>query len=314
MTNKYTINNALRRLDEMPRYVSIKKKVGNLIIRLLIYVLLIEFVFVFMFPYLYMILNSLKYEWELRDFNREWVITQINTVNYRNAVEIMDYWIALRNTLLVVAGAVIGHVLSCSFIAYGLARFKFWGRSLIMIFVTLYIIIPPQLLMMPLYIQYSRFGWIQQFTPIIVPTFFGFGLRGGLFIFIFRQFFKNMPRSYEEAAKIEGCGPFKLFWNIIIPMSKTSMILVMILSTVWHWNDSFQPQAFLANARNVLLVQRFQELVWNANSVQGGEAHGFWISPEILAGCVLMTLPLLIIYFIFQKQFMQGIEMTGLAN
>lgn len=304
---------AAARIKSEPRalYQTLRKKISKHFINLLIYFLLTEFVFVFVFPYIFMILNSLKYDFELRDLSKEWILTHPNFHNYSEAIRMIKYWFTLKNNLIVVLFSTLGHVLSCAFVAYGFARFKFRGRNIMFAFAMLSLIVPPQLLIMPFYILYSRLGWMGSFLPIIVPSFFGFGLKGGLFIFIFRQFYKSLPIAYEEAARMEGCGPIKVFWNIILPMSRTSILVAAILSTVWHWNDYFEPQVYLKGT-NMLLSQMLPVLNDMNFTYQAG--NGAMINPMALAGCFLITLPLLVIYFIFQKQFIQGIEFTGLAN
>ncbi len=291
-------------------YQSARKHAGRILLTGAIYVLLTEFVFVFVFPYLFLFINSLKYDFDLRNINTQWIITRLNTFNYAEAFARMNYLEGLRNNLVVALGSMAGHVLSCSLIAYGLARFRFPGRNLMFMAILLTIIIPPQVLLIPLYIQYARINWVGTFLPILVPTFVGFGLKGGLFIFIFRQFLKGLPHSYEEAAKIEGAGYFSIFFRIIIPMARTSILVVAILSTIWHWNDYFEPTIFL-NRSTTLLFQRLGTIsYWQGVMTPTGA----YINPIMLAAIVMVTIPLLLIYFIFQRHFIRGIEFSGLAN
>lgn len=302
------------------RLATAKKYSGRFVINAIIYILLIEFAFVFIYPFIYMLLNSLKYDYEIVDATKQWIITKVNFNNYVLAFRGLDYLHSLKNTLIVVLGSTVGHVLSCSLAGYGFARFKFKGSNIMFMFAMLSLIIPPSLLIMPLYIQFSQFSKIPligsfigmgSFGPIILPSFFGFGLKGGLYIFLFRQFFKSLPISYEEAAKIEGCSMVRLFSNIMIPMARTTILVVSILSCVWHWNDYFEPSTYLKG--NTLMLAQKISSVASANPTVTS-ALGANINMVALACCVLVILPLMIIYFIFQKQFMEGIEFTGLAN
>ncbi len=308
-SKKYLKNDIFNeKLDNTYQFV--KKYFWKILLNVAVYVLLIEFVFIFIFPYLFMMINSLKYDFDLRNINTQWIVTRLNYFNYTEAYIRMSYLEGLRNNMIIITGSLFGHVLSCALIAYGLARFKFPGRNLVFSIIILSIIIPPQLLLIPLYIQFARLGWVGSYLPIVIPTFFGFGLKGGLFIFIFRQFLKGLPQSYEEAAKIEGAGYLSIFFKIIMPMAKTSVLVVAILSTIWHWNDYFEPTIFLSGT-NVMLFQRLGRI----NFWQGiNTSTGSFINPIMLAAIVMITVPLLLIYFIFQKQFMKGIEHTGLAN
>ena len=288
-----------------------RKVSGKFLINLIIYALLIELVFVFLYPLIYLVFNSLKYDFELIDASKVWVITRVNAENYSNVFQKMNYFHTLFNTLTVVLISTVGHVLSCGLAGYGFARFQFRGKGIMFGIAMLSLIIPPQVLIMPLYIQYSELNWMGTFLPILVPCFFGFGLKGGLYIFLFRQFFKTLPKSYEEAAKIEGCSMPRIFFSIMLPIAKTTILVVSILSVVWHWNDAFEPDTYLSNY-NRMLVQRISGVA--QYGVKVTTALGNEINLDAMAACVLAMLPLMVIYFVFQKQFMQGVENSGLAN
>lgn len=290
---------------------AVKKKAGSFLLRAATYFILTVFVFVFVYPFLTMILNSFKYDFELRDLTKQWVITRLNFQNYSDAAKHLNYAHSLLNNLLVVAGGTAGHILSCAFIAYGFARFNFRGKTVMFMLVILTMIIPPQLLMMPLYIQFAKLGWIGSFAPIVVPTYFGFGLNGALFIFLFRQQLRSLPVSYEEAAKIEGCGPMRVYWRIIFPMLRGTVLVAGILSAIWHWNDYFEPSAYLTGSRQLLT-----QMLKNLNSYVAAQESGAGIavSPIQLAACVLVILPLLILYLIFQRRFIKSVDLSGLAN
>ena len=283
------------------------KRVGTLITCLL----LIEFVFVFIYPFLYMVLNSFKYDTDFRNLNQQWVLMGLNIDNYKTAFSLLKYNSSVFVNLTITVFSTIGHVLSCSFIAYGIAKFKFKGNKLVFALIILSILVPQQLLSMPLYIQFSRIGWIGTVLPIVVPSFFGFGLRGGLFIFIFMQFFKGLPKSYEESAKLEGCRSIGVYFRIMMPLSRTSMLVVGTLSAIWHWNDIFEPNVYLTGMMRTL-AQRLEAIP--TYLYQSSTATGALISPVELAACVLIILPLLVMYSVVQRRFMAGLEFSGLAN
>ncbi len=298
-------------LKTQSRLATAKKYSGKFIINLIIYILLIEFAFTFLYPFIYMILNSLKYDYEVIDATKQWIITDINWNNYVSAFEGLDYMKSLVNTLIVVLGSTLGHIISCSLAGYGFARFKFKGSSLMFGLAMLNLIIPSALMIMPLYIQFSKFHMMGTYLPIILPSFFGFGLKGGIYIFLFRQFFKSLPVSYEEAAKIEGCSMLQVFVRIMLPIARTTILVVFILSVVWHWNDYFEPATYLSGDLQIL-SQKISSVASASATVTS--AVGASVNMTALAACVLVILPLLIVYFIFQKQFMEGVEFSGLAN
>lgn len=300
-----------KEVADKPLPVKIRRTFTKTLIRVLIYVLLIEFVFVFLYPYLNMFVKSLQFESDLRDVNRTWVLTALNFNNYSLAVSGLDYLKSLLNNVIIVGLSTIGHLFSCSLAGYGLARFRFPGSRIAFGIVILSIMIPEILLIMPMSVQFLKWGWMGSMKTIIVPSFFGFGLRGGLFIFLFRQFFKGLPRSYEESAKLEGCTQFGIFYRILLPIGKTSMLVVTTLSVIWHWNDFLEPRAFL-NSANWMLGQKLDALpsyLYWAQSAVGDN-----VSPVQMAAAALVTLPVLIIFAFIQKNFIKGIEFTGLAN
>lgn len=288
-----------------------RRKIGKPISTLIVYLLLLEFAFIFIYPLLYMLINSFKFDTDFRDLNRQWILSGLNFENYKNAVKLLKYGSSLTVNVTITVLATLGHLLSCSFIAYGVSNFKFRGSRVVFGLIIFSILVPPQLLSMPLYIQYAKMGWIGTILPIVLPSFFGFGLKGGLFIFIFMQFFKGIPKSYEESAKLEGCSSMGVYLRIILPMSKTSMLVVGILSAIWHWNDVFEPAAYLTAGTKTLsqMLESMPQYLYQSIS-----ATGAIVSPVQLAACVLILLPLIILFTVTQKQFMAGMEFSGLAN
>ena len=288
-----------------------KRKLGDSAVNIFVYTLLILFVFVFVYPFLSMFVRSLQLDADIRNINRTWVLTGLNIENYRLAISGLSYFSTLARNILLVGLATIGALFSCSLAGYGLARFKFPGRNLVFAVVLFSIMMPDVLLMMPLTIQYLRWGWMGGMQTIIVPSFLGFGLRGGLFIYIFRQFFVNLPASYEESARLEGCSALGVFYRVMLPISKTSILVVATLSIVWHWNDFVRARAFLSDA-NATLTERLHALpsylFWATS------ATGETVSPVQLAAAALVVLPILVVFAVIQKQFMAGVEFTGLAN
>ena len=293
------------------RATKLRKKIGHIVISVIVYALLIEFVFIFLYPYLNMFIKSLQFEEDLQDVNRTWVLTGLNFYNYAQALEGLDYWKTLLNNILIVGLSTVGHVFSCSLAGYGLSRFQFPGHRLMFGIVLLSIIIPEVLLIMPMNIQFLKWGWMGSMATIIVPSFLGFGLRGGLYIYIFRQFFRGLPRSYEESAKLEGCSQLGVFYRIMLPIGKTSILVVATLSIIWHWNDYLEPRAFLSSA-NWMLAQKLDALPSYLYWAQS--ATGETVSPVQLAAAALVTLPILIVFAFIQKNFVKGIEFSGLAN
>lgn len=294
---------------------------GNLIYRIAIYILLLDLAFVFLFPFTYMIINSLKSPEDLMDITVKLIPTSFYWKNYKIAASALNYKEAFKNSAIIVIFATLGHVLSCSFIAYGFARYDFPGKEFLFIFVIFSLIVPIQVLIFPQYIKYSNWNWLNTYYPLIVPTFFGFGLRGGLYIFTFRQFFMGLPYELEEAALIDGCGPFKTYCNIILPTSKSSILVSTVLSLVWHWNDYFEPGVYLTKQKLWPLPTNMPMMYQALQALSSGDMDELFEGGEILfnegvvlAGTFIVILPILIVYLVLQRQFMEGIERTGIVG
>ena len=210
----------------------------------LTYLVLIDVAFVFLFPVFYMISTSLKSAQDLADATVYWIPRSPAWENYLLGFRALDFLPALRNSLASTVPAAFGQVLSCSFIAYGLARMRFPGREPLFLLVLFTFLIPPQTIIIPLFILYRHLGWIDTFYPFIVPSFLGHGLQGALFILVFRQFFRGLPSELEDAASIDGANPFRTFFQIMLPLARPAILVVLLFSLVWHWNDYFEPMMF----------------------------------------------------------------------
>lgn len=285
---------------------------------ILTYILLGSMSFVFLYPFLYLLVTSLKSPGDLLDITVNWVPTSLYFKNYAVAYEYLYYWDFFQNSALVTGLGVLGNLLSGSMIAYGFSRQKFPGRSLLFLLVILTVIIPVQTIIIPMSIQYSDLGWANTLLPLIVPNFFGFGLRGGLYIFIFRQFFIGLPYELEEAAQIDGCGYFRTYVRIILPNAKPAIIVNLILSMVWHWNDYYEPVFYISSSDMRLLPQVLASIVHNINNSSSAaelaNQEVTYTLGVLMAGAVLVILPIVLVFLLLQKQFMEGVERSGLVG
>lgn len=295
--------------------------VGSGILRLICYALLIDMVFVFLYPFLYMLVTSFKSYDDISNLAIKWIPSSLEFSNYALAAESLRLKTSLFNSVLVTGLAMLGHLLSCSFIGYGFARFEFPFKKVLFFGVILSIIIPIQTLIIPLNKLYTMLGMVDTFLPLVVPTYFGFGLRGGLFVFLFCQYFIRYPASLEEAALIDGCGRIRGFFRIALPSAGPILVVCLVLSMVWHWNDYFEPAIYLnANASTALLPQMLPEMY---NIIQSMEVATSEWQMELrfryhegvaMAGTVISMLPLLIAYCFLQRRFMEGVERSGLVE
>ncbi|MGI6562539.1 MAG: carbohydrate ABC transporter permease [Clostridia bacterium] len=289
----------------------------HIIFRFFTYILLFSMAFVFLYPFLFLLTDSVKSLADLTDITVKWIPTRgLRWANYKYAWQELRGPVTLPNSLYMTAVATLIHVISCSFIGYGFARFHFKGSNLLFGILVLAMVIPLQVMMIPSFILYSNvFGWTNSMKPILIPCIFGYGLKGGLYIFIFRQFFINLPKELEEAAYIDGCGFIQTHFRIILPISKSSILVVSILSMVFHWNDYTEPNMYLTNPKIRIFPQGLPGLYRMA--VQMVDDLGYVIDKSIYnqatasAGAVLSLLPILVVYLVAQKQFVEGIQHTG---
>lgn len=293
----------------------------ELLFRLGVYLLLLNVAYVFLFPFIYMVITSIKTPEDLADFAVNWIPRKVNTENYVLAMAALRYWRYLGNSVFITFFTVIGHLIACSFIGYGFARYNVPGSRILFFLVILSLVVPVQTIIIPSYMVYSNLKWVNSYLPIILPTFFGFGLRGGLFIFIFRQFFVRMPYELEDAAKIDGCSFFRTFWNIVLPISQPALLVSAVLGLVWHWHDFYEPSIYLRDPDLLPLPSMIPPLfdmldnLLKEETTQEMQELALKYNDAVAMAAVFVTvLPVLLVYGVVQRFFIQGIERTGLVE
>ena len=297
-----------------------QKRVLSFILKVCFYLILIGLAFIFLHPFIYLIVSSVKSYNDINNSLIKWIPQEITLSNWAVAWEALNANRTIFNSIFVTVVATFGHLLTTSMAGYGLARYRFKGQNLLLGLLLLMIIVPIQTLIVPIYMVYSKVGWIGTYLPLIIPTFLGMGLKGGIHIFLFRQFFLKLSPSLEEAAALDGCGPFKTFFRIIIPNAQSPLLVCFILSIVWHWNDFFEPGIYLTSTKDYLLPQMLPTLyslfqsISQASSAEAVQLALTYHEGVVMAATLICVIPLMIVYFIFQRQFMQGIERTGMVE
>lgn len=298
------------------------RRIGERTGRLGTYILMFDLSLVFMFPFLFMLVTSLKTNADLHDLTVNWVPRSLKLENYVIALRALNYTTFMKNSLLITIVATIGHLLACPFIGYGFARYKFPGKKILFSIVIVAFIIPVQTNIVPMYIMYANLKWLNSYLPVLIPTFFGYGLKGALFIFIFRQFYLGLPKELESAAKIDGCGFLMTYWRIVFPVAQSAFLVTLVLSIVWHWNDFYEPAIYASRSNMAILPARLNKLVEMINTppeelftdmtfVDGENTIN---NAVLMAGTFMVVLPVLAVFSFLQKKFMQGIERTGLTG
>jgi multiple sugar transport system permease protein len=273
--------------------------------------LLVDVAFIFIVPILRLLSTSLMHVMDLYDPTVVWIPRRWAFENYSRAYAALEYALSFKNTVLVAGVCAILQTISCAIVGYGFARFHFPGRERLFMLVLFAMIVPPHAIIIQLFILFADLHWLESYWPFIVPSAVGMGLRGALFVFIFRQFFKGMPWELEDAAMIDGAGPFRVFFNIMLPPAQPAIAVVFLFSLVWHWNDVLEPSIYLSRTEKFFLPQRLSIVEAALANLQ---LRGMWGTGTIMASALLVILPLLVLYLFTQRYFVESIERTGLIG
>ena len=303
---------------------------------LFLYIFMLSFCFVLLYPMIYILINSFKSGYQFLDPSVQWVPKEIVFDNYDYIMKALNFEKTFLNTLIYSIGPSLVQLCSCAIAAYGLARFDFRGKSIFKAAMILTILVPIMMIIVPTYVNFSFmdfFGILKGISSLIgkdvrpnlidtpfvfyLPSMLCVGLKGGLFIYIFNQFFKGLPKELEEASSIDGAGPWRTFLQIVLPSSGSAIITVLIFSVVWHWNDYYQPQMFLSDTSKYTLSVAMNNI--NPASIvatleKGQDFVSLNLSGMIFAGSVLLMAPLIIFYLIIQRKFMASIATSGIVG
>lgn len=288
----------------------------GLLFKLFIYAVLISVSTLYLLPVFYMVSTSLKSVPDLLDPTVKWLPRQLLWENYSLAVSGLKYMKALGNTLLITLSSAIFQMFSCALTGYALARLNIPGKQLLFAIALLTFLIPPQTLAIPLFVTYAKLGWLNTPLPFAIPAMLAQGIKGALFIIIFRQFFSSLPKELEESSKLDGAGAFRTFWKIMLPLARPALLIVLLFSIVWHWNDFFGPSLYLRNGEFVPLSLSMQYLQMNLDQYfQPQGIKQFDVNEPIkMAAVFLIILPPLLMYMFTQRYFVEGIERTGIVE
>jgi ABC-type glycerol-3-phosphate transport system permease component len=301
------------------------------------YILIIGISFVIVYPILQQISVAIKDKVDIYNPTIYMVPVHFTTENIRLAMGILNYWPLLKNTLLFAASTTLLQAASCALAGYGFARFSFPGRNILFMFVILTILIPSSTLMVPMYLHFRNFdvlGLVNLFTgkeginmlntygPSLITAALANGLKSGLYIYIFRQFFRGIPAEIEEAALIDGAGGIRTFFTIMLPNSVPPLITVLLFSFVWQYNDSFYTSLFMSQSE--LMAIKVASLPADVNQflprllgIAGGSdtrADPNHVSMIVDTGILLAIAPLILMYLFVQRFFVESVERTGVVG
>ncbi len=308
---------------------------GAFLMRLCRLLLLAAMSFVVLYPILYMVSNAFKPFMQTYDPSVIWLPKTLTVENIQDATVILDMGVSLPNTLLSAVVTAFMQVAMCLVVGYGFARFAFRGKKAMFLLVVLTMIVPQQAISTSLYTTYRYFdlfglfgllgsltggavkplNMIDSYWVFWLPAMLGMGLRGGLYIFIYRQFFLSMPHELEEAAEIDGCTPVGTFLRVMLPNACTVMLTVLLFALVWNWNDYYTPAMFMKNHTTLATaLSMFQQNLQNLSTIGGNYTDTALIATRMQAACLLCIAPLLVLYAFTQKYFVESVERTGLTG
>ncbi|MGI6567462.1 MAG: carbohydrate ABC transporter permease [Limnochordia bacterium] len=266
----------------------------------LFYLLLSLGAIVFMAPFLFMVISSLKPIHQIATTPIKWWPNPIMWSNYVGAVTVQPLGRFFLNSAFITCFNVLGAVFSCTLAGWGFAQRSFPGRNFLFMLVLSVMMIPSQVTMIPLYMMYSRLGWIDTYLPLIVPSFFG----QAFFVFLARQFFLSLPDELSEAAIVDGCSPLGVFYHIALPLVKPLVVTIAIFVFQFTWNDFFGPLIYLTTKSKFTV----------ALGLTAYTEEGFTRWDYLMAASTLAILPVALVFFSFQQYFVQGIATTGMKE
>ncbi len=272
--------------------------------------------FVIIYPILQKISTAIKDKSDLYSPIVIWVPEHYTWDNFKQAIRIMDYWTTLGNTFTLSAMTTVLTAISCAFAGYGFARLKFKGSNLLFMGVILTILVPPTTILIPVYLNLKDLNMLNTYWPFILTSLTANSMKAGLYIFIFRQFFKGIPKEVEEAAYIDGAGVSKTFARIMLPNALPAIVTVLLFSFVWQWNDSFYTTTYLTTS-NVMSIQ-LSSLPYNLRiMLSDGVSSGtdpFYQSMVLDTGMLLAIVPLVLMYIFVQRYFVESVERSGIVG
>jgi multiple sugar transport system permease protein len=273
--------------------------------RIALYAIVLFLGLMFTMPLYWTLSTSLKTIPELFLFPPRLLPESLNIANYPRAWNYVPFGNFYMNTAIIAVLGTLGAVLSSCLVAYGFARGNFPGRTILFYVVLSTLMLPTEVTIIPKFLVFKEMGWLDTFKPLIVPEWFG----GGPFnIFLLRQFFMTIPRTYDEAARVDGAGSFRILWSILLPLCRPALITVAILTFLNHWNDFFEPLIYLTSPQNLTLSLGLRHFL--ISPADGGEPKD-----HLLMAAVLMAaFPCIVLFFVAQRYFVRGIVMSGIKG
>jgi multiple sugar transport system permease protein len=321
-----------RFLDRTQKRRLIVSAVSTVVFKTIMYVFLISISYILLYPILYSISTAFRESIDMYDPNVSWIPTTFTVNNFTTIWEKIDYPSLFRNTVFLCGISAVLQTAVCALTGYGFARFHFREKGILGIVLLVTIILPPQVASIPNFLMmkdFDVFGVVRLAESLIgkritinlidsagayfLPAVFGLGLRSGLFIMIFRQFFKGLPVELEDAAYVDGCGPLHTFLKVMMPNSKPPIVIVFLFSVVFYWNDTYYGFMYMDEFQtiSVRLSQISADMMTVIPNFIGDPTQAI---PYIQSGVLMSIVPLLILYIACQKIFIESVERAGIVG
>ncbi|MDE0629926.1 MAG: carbohydrate ABC transporter permease [Caldilineaceae bacterium] len=272
--------------------------------RIFVWTVLLAGAVVMFLPFLWLLSSSLKSELAIFRYPPEWIPDPIHFSNYVDAWTTRPFALYVRNTIVILLLNEVAVLVSASFCAYGFARIDFPGRNVWFAILLATVMLPGIVTMIPQFVIFSRIGWVNTILPLTVPFFFG----GGAFnIFLLRQFFRTLPAELADAAYIDGASEITIYWRIMLPLAKPALATIAIFTFIGTWNDFMGPLLYLAKDPNKFTVALGLAMFRTAFA---GRTR--W--DLLMAASTMMIIPVIFVFFVAQRYFIQGIAISGLKG
>jgi multiple sugar transport system permease protein len=260
-----------------------------------------------------MLSNSFKSQSDVVNPMVNWIPTSFYLGNYERSIVVLNYFPVLFKSLLVTLVPALLQTIVTSFIGYGFAKYNFKFKKTLFILVLMTFVIPGQVYMIPRYVMFFELDLLFKPGAIILPALFGQGINSAIFILIFYQFFRMIPYSINEAAEIDGAGPYYIYFRINVPLAVPAFITSFLFGLVWYFNETYIASIFLGGGYPTLQF-RLASFVSDFDTLYGSETLIRINEGTRLAATLLTILPMLIVYFTIQRWFVEGVEKTGITG
>ncbi len=271
--------------------------------RMLLYTTVVVLGVIFALPLIWMVSTSLKVDSQVYVVPPVWFPDPIRPLNYVEVLTVAPFGLYFANTMRYALPSIVGVLLSCSLVAYGFSRIRWWGRDTLFFLCIATMMVPFQVRMIPLYIIFKNLQWLNSYKPLVVPAFFG----EAYYIFLLRQFFLTIPRELCDAARVDGCSELGIFARIVLPLAKPALAVVGLYQFLGSWNDYLGPLIYLNDQALYPLALGLQVL--------GQAAYREtqrW--PYLMAASTAIIAPVILIFYLAQRTFVEGITLTGIKG